>query len=287
MIINIVRLVAVLIQLGINWIALTMLLGMLHSFGHAWLGWPLISEAHVYLGSAALMLGLIVLGIVTPIGGWWFNISLGGRRPSEREAAVFAEIGAELGQQYRDAFGRSMPAIQWAVIDVNDYNAMAYGSRQIAVTRGLMKYATDNGSKGMDTLKGILAHELGHIQNGDTRIFYPLLFATWPVRVFRWFLLLLNVIPFVGPFLAGVGISVTYAVEAISWALLGMVSSPAEYRADKFACKLAGGNGLLDFFDIMTPLDVRKGGSILEHYTRSHPPVELRRNKVEAFLAAA
>ena len=85
-----------------TWGAAVVLLAvsLLRRAGVVWLlnaiaGWQLpINTLALAIGFGPLALSLATL--VYPSGGWWFEQSQGGRRPSERERIVFGEAFGEL-----------------------------------------------------------------------------------------------------------------------------------------------------------------------------------------------
>ena len=72
---------------------------------------------------------------------------------------------------YNDVYNKALEQTPQLEKDINIYivddltpNAYAIGRKTIVVTKGLMDFMND------EQIKGILAHELGHITNGDTII---------------------------------------------------------------------------------------------------------------------
>lgn len=116
---------------------------------------------HLPVNTLALVVGFITLPIslatlVMPLGGWLWQQAEGGRKPSERERAVFdMAIG-----QLREADPRLRGPARWFVVDSSGENAAAYADA-LMVTRGLL----DSGS-----LAPVLAHELGHLNSSDARV---------------------------------------------------------------------------------------------------------------------
>ena len=61
-------------------------------------GWP-VNIPSVVIGFGPL--GISLATLVLPLGGWWFQQQLGGRRPSGREQAVFEAAFEQLRPQTR------------------------------------------------------------------------------------------------------------------------------------------------------------------------------------------
>lgn len=125
------------------------------------------------------------------------------------------------------------------IVDTASINAMAIGRRTIAINRGLLNYMND------EELKGIIAHELGHISNGDTiihnvitvytvfyfGIFYVLRFLiTWLANTFA------N--NFIGEIFFFIKKLLDFCFNTIFWLcnlIVAGTSRKQEYNADKYA----------------------------------------------------
>lgn len=118
------------------------------------------------IGFGPLLISLATL--VLPLGGWWFQQSEGGRKPSEREEAVFDAAF----EQLRSADPGLRAPHRWFVLDSPEINASAYGNT-LMVTRGLLD------SYG---LVAVLAHELGHLNSSDARVSAAVYRLTTPPR---------------------------------------------------------------------------------------------------------
>jgi Zn-dependent protease with chaperone function len=251
------------------------------------------------IGPSLLVIGpmLVVLYVAvdnfTPLGRWRMRVSLGARPPSARERRVLDGIVEELDAAYAKRHGKRFGRINPYVTDSLEPNAMAFGANNIAVSRGLLKPALDD-SESRAILEGVMAHELGHLHEKDT-IFMGVVLASIratdlgvivlglcfaPVIILTWGFygraagMLTEILRNIGVFLAWLPM---WLIATFS----RMTAAPAEYRADRFAAELTGPDGLIKFFDLISPLDTRVGSGVIGHYMRSHPPTELRRDKME------
>lgn len=130
-------------------------------------GWDLpIHSLALVIGFAPLAISLATL--VYPSGGWWFEQQQGGRRPSEREQAVFGEAFAELQRFDPDL----RPPRRWFVLEDPEANACAYADT-LMVTRGMLD---------SPSFPAVLAHELGHLNSSDARVSAALYRITTPPR---------------------------------------------------------------------------------------------------------
>ena len=130
-------------------------------------GWNLpINELALVIGFGPLFVSLATL--VLPLGGWWFQQVQGGRRPSERERAVF-EAAFE---QLRGADPNLREPRRWFVVEDPEPNACAYADT-LMVTRGLLE---------SPSFPAVLAHELGHLNSSDARVTAAVYRMTTPPR---------------------------------------------------------------------------------------------------------
>ena len=171
-------------------------------------------------------------------------------------------------------------------------NAFAVGSNNIAVTLPLLTNMRVN------EIAGILAHEMGHIQNRDTNI--ALLnstmssFGNLVVRIYSFITLALQIISFI-PVIGWITAIISWFFLIQIWLfqflmqlplhLITMFSSRQdEYEADLYACKIGLGaelyNGLLL---------ISQGESQMSFATRilsSHPATGKRLERIKNYVNA-
>jgi STE24 endopeptidase len=189
-----------------------------------------------------------------------------------------------------------------AGLDIDDYNlyvcnakmlnAFAVGSNNIAVTLPLLTNLP------ADAIAGILAHEMGHIQNRDTNA--ALLTSTMSsfgnlvVRVYSFITLALQIVSFI-PIIGWITAIISWFFLIQIWLfqflmqlplhLITMFSSRQdEYEADLYACKIGLGaelyNGLLL---------ISQGESRMSFATRilsSHPATGQRLERIRNYVNA-
>jgi Zn-dependent protease with chaperone function len=174
------------------------------------------------IGFAPLIISLGTL--ILPLGGWWHQQVEGGRRPSEREQAVF-EMAFE---QLRAADPNLRVPHRWYVLDSTEANALAY-----ADTLGVTRAVLDSPS-----FPAILAHELGHLNSSDARVSAAVYrITTWPRE------------PAEKPFkLLGFLVSgrLGFWPMRIPWAIYWR---HREEIADQYAAKLGQGTALASYLD--------------------------------------
>jgi heat shock protein HtpX len=142
-------------------------------------------------------------------------------------------------------------------IDENLFpNAYAFGSNTIVFTRGALNTMPP------DLLKGLIAHEIGHIYNGDTKVTLFLYFGGGIFSLLIWVYLRLSVVLqsillslsdvmffnivaiFIGLFKFLLDITIT-AFILLSQAIIGFLNRNNEFIADEFAYTVSYGNELL------------------------------------------
>ncbi len=251
--------------------------------------WDKLFPIVLFVGYLVGIAALLLPGVI----GWSVKIRHGARNPSGRELAQFEHASDRLHREYETLNGRRLPRLSWQVVDAKELNAMAFPARWIVVSNQLLRVTNENGEDGEHMLYGILAHEVGHIHYGDTSQVLWMSALLWSFSPFslaaRLMIYLCGIpasIPIIGiPFYLlswiFVGMIWICAVPAkIAWYILGMTSRAIEFRADRFAFDMKGGRGLQLFLETISGEDVYKGGTIMDYYQRSHPPVELRLDRL-------
>lgn len=135
-----------------------MLLGLLTAL-LVWLGYALF-------GQSGLILALVFAAIMNFATYWWSDKIVlrmyGAREVNEAHAPELFQIVGELAQRS----GMPMPKVY--IIPEEAPNAFATGRNPqhaaVAVTQGLLRLLN------REEVKGVLAHELGHVRNRDTLI---------------------------------------------------------------------------------------------------------------------
>lgn len=150
------------------------------------------------------------------------------------------------------------------MVDTNTPNMMALGEKTLAVTSGLWHAGLPD-----EEIEAILAHEVGHLVNGDSKVLIAASTMNFVGQIASWFLTILVVI--VGVFssiaaafqdrsgigvFAGMLISLflVWTLRFISWVLTQIlnlsfhaISRSQEYKADEFAKQNGYGKSLATF----------------------------------------
>jgi len=126
----------------------------------------LIYGARLFFGTDAVPFALGI-ALVMNVSAWWFSdkiaLRMAGARPvTEAEAPELFRIVADLARQ------ASLPMPKVYVIEQPAPNAFATGRDPqhavVAVTAGILDLLSER------ELRGVLAHELGHVQDRDTLV---------------------------------------------------------------------------------------------------------------------
>lgn len=125
-----------------------------------------IGAGHLLGGQQGMVMGLAMAGLMN-IGMWWFSDKIVLRM--HRAKPVTAESSPALHGMVRElagVYGLPMPALY--IIEDPTPNAFATGRSPshsaVAVTTGILELLDRR------ELRGVLAHELGHIKNRDTLV---------------------------------------------------------------------------------------------------------------------
>jgi Zn-dependent protease with chaperone function len=218
-------------------------------------GWDLpVHYLALIVGFYPLVISLATL--VLPLGGWWFQQQMGGRRPSERERDAF-ELAFE---QLQSADPNLRAPRRWFVTDDPDPNAAAYADA-LMVTRSLLD---------SPSFPAVLAHEMGHLNTSDARVTAAVYRITTPPREplefpFRLLAFLIS---------GRIGMVLVKAPWAAYW-------RRREAVADEYAAKLGQGPALAGYLDTHAlagdlPIPFKDFGE------SSHPWTEHRIDELEA-----
>jgi len=183
--------------------------------------------------------------------------------------------------------------IQLYIMDAMYVNAFAIGRQTVAVTRGAIETFTP------DELKGILAHELGHMTYGHTKALLLSLIGNIYFAAIVWVLrLLLNVINFIsGAFAFTSVLGFVIAIFAflirlyinllllifvnLSEVILAINSRVNEIQADTFGFEAGYGRELISGLYLLQKISINTELDILEKAKATHPHIAYRIKNLE------
>lgn len=216
-----------------------------------------------------VFLGLIGVGInfvficlsLTPLGEAFWRISNSIKKKPDaayleqwqQANAVFDEVKEQAMHADRHVSGK----VRLYYCPTNEINAFALGHRTVVVTRGILDVHPEY-------LKGVLAHEFGHIANGDSDLKLGINVSNCILSIFMFLVSVVangiiavlyalnsNVTNIIGLVLNFIFNIIVLGLFRL-WSLLGVVlinwsSRRDEYCADSFADKVGYGEQLAQF----------------------------------------
>ena len=182
--------------------------------------------------------------------------------------------------------------IEAGIIDDMSINACAVGRRTVAVTKGAIEAFTD------DELRGIMAHELGHIVNGDTIVsMYSYIgngLFSIAVVLIKLIIMVIDIVQyaFTENALASIVIRFTHFIFGLSMnafmfltnIAMSFQSRKSEYRADKYAYDIGFGEELLNALKLLEKISVGDNSSLTEKMIASHPRITKRIQRLEKLI---
>jgi heat shock protein HtpX len=237
------------------------------------------------IGSILFILAIGAFAI-SPIAEAINRYSFGCRKPTTNENRIIERAWSNVLFNATDAhnkFYEDKFEPDFYVVDSPYPNAYAIGRNTIAVTRGLIRMASE------EELTGVLAHELGHLVYGDSRRRAVAICLNQAGNVAAWVLSgVLFVYGLLGQFVRGGNLLTVAAsilalfLKACLWGLQRLidigfltVGRKEEYRADDFAKSIGCGEGLAKFLERTEELDFSPQG-LWAALSRTHPPTALR-----------
>jgi len=270
----------------INWLLLYSLLALgLLLYGKPIHGWrPEIAAALL----STMGVGTLLLVGLTPIAEWMLRRSYNCDKCTPEEASYLQPLFDEICRRA----GQNPAQYRLYVCPTEDANALAIGSKSVAVTTGLLRSTTPA------ELQGVLAHELGHHTLNHTFWLKITCVAgqigNWTLCIYTFLLMLASLLCKI-PILGYVMIVLIWAFRLLftlfDWFVqlpffLGMLfgSRRNEYAADKFAAQIGYGSGLKSFLErVLTPREAREG--FFQRLKNTHPS-SAKRSRRLAHLGA-
>ena len=255
-------------------------------FGIAWaiLGGNLNSFIIV-----SLIYGVSISVALSPIGETILQATEDLREPAtEEEINYLLPMFEEVYEYAKEENPNLNDDIKLYIMDTMHVNAYAIGRKTVAVTRGAI--ATFSA----DQLKGIIAHELGHITHGHTKALLLSFIGNFFFAIIVWILRLLfslaqtisnmvartnvmgisfSLITYV--FRLGLDLSVFVFIN-LSEMVLASNSRTNEIQADIFAYEIGYGRELMSGMYILQKLDMNAKLTLTERLKASHPHMAYR-----------
>ena len=221
-----------------------------------------------------------------PIGRFLNELVMHLTPPTEKEQEKL-DLAISLIEQRS---GVPKDSYRYYVCHIPDWNAVAFGGREIAVTSLMLRDFS------APTLAGMIAHEMGHHKHGDVKILAVQMginFISWIccrlLNVLMFILNLARFIPFIGLFCALLSLVIYVLLIAYKW----LITFPAhfvnlfferhiEYGADSYAVKIGWGKELADGLRMI--YEVEGNVQWWRAFASTHPRTKSRIRTIEKLL---
>ena len=273
-----------------------------------------IPDALFNLLVALMSIVMYAIGIAvsfSPVGDWFVRLKNGcekinGHEQEERINQLFNEVVEKA--RIKDP---SLPTnIKIFIKEDEEINAFSYGRKTVCITTGLLERSDDE-------IKGVIAHEIGHIVNHDTDLLQVVNVANVYVTIYGLIiaaivLLYKGAFKAVGWVLTLVAGSLGEAIAAIFikifidiiltalitaatflWTALGNVLVKEsmrlnEYEADKFACTIGYAKPFLMLLNEMRKEELEKSKiqKVIAYMSSDHPSADSRLKELRKFYCS-
>ena len=238
--------------------------------------------------------GVSIAIALSPLGEIILQILEECREPAtEQEKNYLLPLFEEVYEYAKEMNPGLNKKIKIYVMDAMYVNAFAIGRKTIAVTRGAMATFT------ADELKGIIAHELGHMSYGHTKALLLSLIGNLFFSVIVWVLkLLLSVLIIIcnivshfsalGMFFGIIIFLIRMLLDVanflfvnVSEMILAMNSRANEIQADTFAYEIGYGKELIDGMYLLQKASMGAKVKLSQRVKASHPHLAYRITRLE------
>lgn len=238
--------------------------------------------------------GVSISIALSPFGELILRSTENCREPSTvQEQNYLLPMFEEVYQDALEAEPKLNKGIKIYIMDAMYANAFAIGRQTVAVTRGAMEILS------ADELKGVIAHELGHINYGHTKAMLLSLIGNFFFSVIVWTLrLILSIFQFISEVVAQfnivgfvlsiftsifqivVNVSVLVFIN-LSEVILSSNSRSNELQADTFAYEIGYGEELASALYIFQKMSMNNKMTLSERMKASHPHIARRIENLE------
>lgn len=273
--------------------------------------------------SSDLLFGVAVIGLsvvmyavgiavsFSPVGDWLVRIKNGcekidGHDQEERIRALFEEVVAKAKQK-----NPTLPDnIKIFIKDEDEINAYAFGRKTVCVTSALLERSDDE-------IKGVIAHEIGHIANHDTDLLqvvnvaniYVTLYAivVWAFVMFykgafkavAWIFTLMAgsigeaIMMFMSKVFIDILLTAIITATTFIWTSVGNIlmkeaMKKSEFEADRFACELGYIKPFVLLLNEMRQEECKRSTfkKVIAYMSTDHPSADSRLRELRRFYCA-
>lgn len=246
----------------------------------------------------ALIYGACIGVALSPIGEVILRL-MEGAQPiqTQEDKDYLLPIFEEVYEEVTDFTPNINRYIRLYITDSMSVNAFAVGRKTITVTRGAIHAFS------RDELKGILAHEFGHIANGDTKalliklvgngFFSLIIFALRVImNIIQATTAILGKNNVVILFYAVFAFIIRTVIDAFIFALIfigdviiALNSRYSEYLADEYAHLIGYGTDLKSALYLISKISIPRKATLTERLKASHPYTKARIERLEEYEA--
>lgn len=234
---------------------------------------------------------LIILAI-SPLGEMILRFLFGARKIVKQQDKDYLDpIFRSVYRNVLENKKRTSKRIKLYIDRSMGISAYAVGNNTIVVSRGTID------SLSPDELKGVIAHELGHLYNGDTIVNITLLVGNIYLCVIFMIIKIIKIILGACDIITGEDKLYSNIGKFLIW-ICGMVAVPAvliiriavyvlqrenEYKSDEFSHEIGQGSNLISALYKLDKLDFSDGDTkMIERLLTSHPRTDKRIEKLES-----
>ena len=244
----------------------------------------------------ALVFYVVSIAIaLSPVGEKLFRLMNGIRSLETNEEKEYINpIYVEVRRSVRRINAPIKGRIEICVIDKMHINACTIGKRTVAVTKGALKAFSE------EQLKGVIAHEFGHICGHDTvanlflyigsgYLYLYILVSNLIIAGINKYFYLNNKERSMGKSLWSFVCNIFKAILFFSTLLikitLAFESRKNEYEADKMAYQLGYGEELISALYLLEKMSLGDNSNFIQKMTASHPRTTARIGKLESYVS--
>ena len=257
------------------------------------LAWAILGSSWNSFIIVSIIYGISITIALSPMGEALLRITENCREPAtEQERNYLIPMFEEVYQNAKEVNPKLNDNIQLYIMDAMYVNAFAIGRKTIALTRGAIETFT------AEELKGILAHELGHIIHGHTKALLLSVIGNFFFSVIVWFFrAILYIVQLICSVVANSGISIVFTVIAfivrivfeasvfvfinVSQIILALNSRANEIQADTFAYDVGYGRELTSGLYLLQKISMGTKLRLSERMKASHPHTAHRIENLE------
>jgi len=256
--------------------------------------WLLLGATLIGFAIVVIIYGVSIVIALSPIGEGLLRLIENCREPAtEEERRYLMPLFEEVFESAKEINPKLSSKMKLYIMDAMYVNAFAIGRHTIAITRGAISTFT------ADELKGILAHELGHMNFGHTKALLLSVIGNMFFSLIVWFLrLILRFLQFIANLVSEFNLSAiifSIIIFIMQWVVeittflfinlnqitLALNSRYNETQADTFAYEMGYGRELIASMYILQKISMNADVTIFERLKSSHPHIAQRIGHLE------